>query len=342
MSELLVLVSPSANRVYADAAPGLVAAEIRALAAVFLDGDVDVEPVSIAGVDYVQVATATEPDAQGLRALSNLSAVHALFEREGDLLRPVPLDRVDVYPSDLLSIQKYRGKTNEQLTRLLLNITGAATARPTALLDGSLQVLDPMCGQGTTLNLAMTYGLDVTGIDLDKKDLELYETFIKTWLRTHRYKHSASSGALCTKGQNRGRRLDLEVAPSKDDFKTGRTQRITYLGTDSTYLDGLLRAASFDAIVTDSPYGVQHGSHGDRVARNPLALLETALPGWVRLLRTGGAMGMSYNRHVAPTERLVDLFVEHGLEPVGDPTDERYRHRVDASIDRDVIVARKR
>lgn len=341
VSELLVLVSPSANRVYAAAAPSLVAAEIRCLATAFIDGDVDVEPVQVAGVDYVGVTIPGEPGPGAIRALSNLSAAHALFERAGDLLRPLELDRVDAYPSDLLTIQKYPGKTNEQLTRLLLNVTAAATARPERLLNGELDVLDPLCGRGTTLNLAMTYGLDVTGIDLDKKDLESYETFIKTWLRQGRYKHTTDSGQLRTAGRTRGRRLDVEVAPTKDDFKAGKTSKITYLGTDTTELSGLLSAASFDVVVTDTPYGVEHGSHGDRISRNPLELLDVGLPGWIRLLRKGGAIGMSYNRHVASPQELADLLTKHELTLVGDPFDETFRHRVDASIDRDIIIARK-
>ncbi|KNX37511.1 TRM11 family SAM-dependent methyltransferase [Luteipulveratus halotolerans] len=340
MTAFLLLVAPSANRVYADAAPALMAAEARSLATAFIDGEVTVEATRIAGVDYLRVS-ADEIGPVGVRALSNLSAVHALFEAEGELLRPVAADRVDAYPSDLLTIQKYPGKTNEQLTRLLLNVTAAATSRPQRLLDGTLDVLDPMCGRGTTLNLALTYGLDVTGVDLDKRDLEAYETFLKTWLRQTRLKHTVRTSAIRTAGQHRGRRLDVEVAPSKEDFKAGRTQRLTYLGTDTTRLEGLVRSGAFDVVVTDTPYGVQHGSHGDRIARNPLELLDSALPGWVRALRTGGAVGLSYNRHVAPPHELADLLEQHGLTVVGDPADDTFRHRVDASIDRDVIVARK-
>ncbi|MDF8263308.1 TRM11 family SAM-dependent methyltransferase [Luteipulveratus flavus] len=339
-AEFLLLIAPSANRVYADAAPSLMAAEIRCLADAFVDGEIEVEPVRVADVEYVRVR-AGDLGGSALRALSNASGVHAVYERLGDLLRPVRAERLDRYPSDLLTIQKYPGKTNEQLTRLLLNVTAAATTRPERLLDGTLAVLDPMCGRGTTLNLALTYGLDVTGVDVDKHDLEAYETFLKTWMRQHRLKHTVSTGSIRTGGEHRGRRMDVEVAPTKEDFKAGRSQHLTYLGTDTTRLDGLVRGASVDVVVTDTPYGVQHGSHGDRIARNPLELLESALPGWVRVLRTGGAVGMSYNRHVAAPEQLADLLERHGLTVVGDPADDRFRHRVDASIDRDVVVARK-
>lgn len=339
MSEYLLLLEPSANRVYREAAPALAAEETRRLLGALTGGAVQAEQVEIAGVAYVRVSLAGESTRRALQGLSTVSGVHAIFTPEGELLCPVAADRIDRYPSDLLTIQKYPGKTNEQLTRLLLNVTAAAGARPSRLLDGSLDVLDPMCGRGTTLNLALTYGLDVTGIDLDKRDFEEYERFLKTWLRQHRYKHTADTGALRTHGRHRGRRLEVSVAPTKAEFKAGEVQRLTYLGTDTTELEGLLKAGSFDVLVTDTPYGVQHGSHGDRIARNPLELLDAALPGWVRALRHGGALGLTYNRHVAPPGRLAELLEQNGLAVLGDPDDGTFRHRVDASIDRDLIVA---
>ncbi|TWP34389.1 TRM11 family SAM-dependent methyltransferase [Leekyejoonella antrihumi] len=341
MPEYLVLVAPSANRVYADAAPLLVEAEARVVASALAGPDVSVLRTVLAGVDYVQVQVLEDTQGRGLRALSNLSATHAIFQREGELLRPVPLARMERYPSDLLTIQKYRGKTNEQWTRLVLNVTAAAARRPERWLDGGLVVLDPMCGRGTTLNLAMSCGYDVIGVDLDRQDYEAYGAFIKTWLRQHRLKHTVSEGALRISGENRGRRLELQAAATKDAFKTGDLQQVTYLSTDTTALDGLLKSASVDLIVTDTPYGVQHGSHGDRLSRRPLELLATALPGWTRILRAGGAVGLSYNRHVAPQDELADLLRANGLECVQGPGYDDLRHRVDASIDRDLIVARK-
>lgn len=339
MLEYLLLLEPSANRVYREAAPALAAAEAQRLLGALAGAQVQAEQVEIAGVSYVAVSLGEPADPRLLEGLSVLSGVYAIFTREGELLRPVPSDRVERYPSDLLTIQKYQGKTNEQLTRLLLNATAAATAHPERLLDGSLTVLDPMCGRGTTLNLALMYGLDVTGIDLDKRDFEEYEKFLKTWLRQHRYKHTADTGALRTSGRHRGRRFDVAVAPTKTEFKAGAVQRLTYLGTDTTDLAGLLKTGSFDVIVTDTPYGVQHGSHGDRIARNPVDVLDAALPGWLRLLRKGGALGMTYNRHVVSPALLAELVERHGLTVVGDPEDGTFRHRVDASIDRDLLIA---
>ena len=339
MPEHLILLAPSVNRVYASDAPRLAAAELGSL----LDGlaiPAGVEQVELAGVRYLAVATADEPGPVWLDAVAAVSGVLAVFRRDGELLAPVQLRSPERYPDDLLTIQKYQGKTNEQWTRLLLNVTATATKEPGKLLDGRLRVLDPMCGRGTTLNLALLLGLDVTGVDVDRKDFESYSAFLKTWMRQHRLKHSVVERQLRHAGTPRGRELQVEVAPTKEEFKAQHVQHVSYLNTDTTDLTGLLRSGSFDVVVTDTPYGVLHGSHGDRLERSPLHLLERALPGWGRVLRVGGAVGLSYNRHVAPREELAGLLREHGLDPV-DHAPDRFRHRVDASIDRDLIVARK-
>lgn len=340
VTEHLILLAPSANRVYAADAPRLAEAELRAVAAGFELPDPDVSTTRVAGVDYLALRTSSALTSRAVRVLSALSSAHAIFRREGELLAPVALQVGARYPSDLVTIQKYQGKTNEQWTRLLLNVTAAATRDPDKLLDGSLHVLDPMCGRGTTLNIALSLGLDVTGVDLDTKDFQAYSAFLKTWMRQHRLKHSAEESGLRTSGRNRGKQLRVAVAADKAAHRSGDTQHVTYLSTDTTDLDGLIRPRSVDVIVTDTPYGVQHGSHGDRLARSPLELLDRALPQWLRVLRTGGAVGLSYNRHVAPPAELAALLAAHGLTPV-DRDPDAFRHRVDASIDRDLIVARQ-
>ena len=47
----------------------------------------------------------------------------------GEHLRPVEIPRTDRFDEDLVSIPKYSGKTNEQFTRLLTNITLAVVER---------------------------------------------------------------------------------------------------------------------------------------------------------------------------------------------------------------------
>lgn len=353
MDEYLLLVAPSANRVYADAAPRLVAAEVQIVATAMLGVPVP-EPrlTAIGGVDYLVVELPDLPAAL-VDALGAVSGRYALFRRHGDptqqpvLLEPVTVTAPDRFPTDLITIQKYQGKTNEQLTRLLFNITAMASRFRGRLVEpgrrsaGGLTVLDPLCGRGTTLHQAMTYGHDVVGVDLDQRDFDAYVTFLTTWLKTHRIKHKATTGALRVAGRHHGRRFEVELSSDKAGYREGEVQRIRYLGTDTRELEPFLKAGSVDLVVTDTPYGVAHGSHGDRLVRSPAGLIRDALPGWVRVLRRGGAIGMAINRHVISRDDLEGLLSDHGLTPVTSDGYDRLRHRVDASIDRDLVVATK-
>jgi SAM-dependent methyltransferase len=339
MPRYALLLAPSANRVYADQASRLSLAELSAFRSV-LSGDLDdISEMSLGGVSYLGFSGALTTKDIGF--LSNLSAAYAIFEMvEEDLLRPVELMPLARYDSDLITIPKYAGKTNEQFTKLLLNLTLLASSSARRMLDGGLTVLDPICGRGTTLNQALMYGYDAVGVEIDGKDLEAYKLFLQTWLKRKRLKHSAELVPVRRQGRRAARRLEVTLAASKDDHKAGAVQKVTVLQADTTQLDGLLRGGVADVLVADLPYGVAHGSHDDHggLSRSPLDLLERAVPQWLPLVRPGGALGLSWNTKVARRELAEDILLANGLEIV------RYEplaHRVDQGIERDVVVARK-
>ncbi|NVI92329.1 TRM11 family methyltransferase [Actinomadura sp. BRA 177] len=344
-----LLVSPSHNRVYAQAAADLVKAELTVFSERALGGRVrDVQKTDIGGVPYVTFS-ADELTDQDVRLLSNLSSLYALFQIEGELLRPVMLRPLDVFGSDLLTIQKYSGKTNEYFTKLLLNVTAMATDSPMDLVTGRPRVLDPMCGRGTTLNQAMMYGLDAAGIDIDGKDFDAYAAFIKTWLKNNRVKHQAEVAGIRREKAVLGRRLHVTLGASKERYKSGETMEITVVNADSVGAGKFFRPASFDLIVTDAPYGVQHGSRPKgsqpgrkgkpQLSRSPVELLAAAVPEWARLLRPGGAIGISWNTFVGRREQLAEILAAAGLEVQDSDAYRGFRHRVDQAISRDLIVA---
>ena len=346
-----LLVSPSHNRVYAQAAADLVKAELTVFSERALGGRVrDVRETVMGGVPYVTFS-ANELTELDLRLLSNLSSLYALFRIEGDLLRPVMLQPLDVFGSDLLTIQKYSGKTNEYFTKLLLNVTAMATDSPMDLVTGRPRVLDPMCGRGTTLNQAMMYGLDAAGIDIDGKDFDAYAAFIKTWLKNNRVKHQAETANIRREKAVLGRRLHVTLGASKERYKSGETMEITVVNADSTGAGQFFRPASFDLIVTDAPYGVQHGSRSrgaqpgrkgkPQLSRSPVDLLAAAVPEWARLLRPGGAVGISWNTFVGRREELAGILAAGGLDVQDSEAYQGFRHRVDQAISRDLIVARR-
>jgi SAM-dependent methyltransferase len=376
MKRYAFLILPSHNRVYADAAPSLARAELAVLSAALPDGRIEAESVAetgIAGVPYVTFA-ASELSQRDVGLLANLSSLYALFEAAspagagglaGELLRPVPLRRLDRFDDDLLTILKYPGKTNEQFTKLLLNVTLASSDFAAELATRRLSVLDPLCGRGTTLNQALMYGFDAFGADIDARDVEAYAVFVQRWLKDKRLKHQADFSPVRRDRKVVARRLTAEFAATKDEYKAGDVQRLEVVEADTTRVGEFFRPASADLVVADLPYGVQHGSHtghgtghgtgrstgragGERagdggriLARSPLELLRAAAPAWAKTLRPGGAAGIAWNTRVASREDAAGALAATGLVVLDDGPYRAFRHRVDQAITRDILIARK-
>jgi SAM-dependent methyltransferase len=343
-----LLVSPSANRVYADAAPALTIAELGALGETVLAGRLGEARVEqVAGVGYVTFdGDLTDDD---LARLGQVSTAFALFERssgagaDGETFRPVALRRLDCLDDDLLTILKYQGKTNELFTRLLLHVTVLASRSADRMLTDRLRVLDPLCGRGTTLNQALMWGWHAAGVDADPQDFDAYAAFLPRWLKDKRLKHTAQTSRLRRDGRSLGRRLDVAFAVSKDAWAAGDTITLTTALADTREAPEVFKAASFDVVVTDAPYGVQHGSRGGRgeLQRRPLDLLTEALPGWVRLLKPGGAVGIAVNARTCPRPEALAVLAGAGLEPRDTPAYRGFEHRVDQAIQRDLVVGVK-
>lgn len=332
MPDLLLLRTPSANRVYAGEAAKLSAAELE-ICAPFTR---DIDDVELAGVGYLGFS-ADDLTADRLASIATQSTSFALYQREGDLLRPLQLPEVNVLDEDLITIPKYQGKTNEQFTRLLLNVTLAALEREA---DGPRQVLDPLAGRGTTLSSAMLLGHDGFGVEADEKAFEQMAAFHKTWLRRKRIKHTADVTPVRRDGKAVGKRFDATI--HLDD----RTLKLTSFTGDTRESAELFGKKKFDAIVTDAPYGVVHGSTtdvrgGGKRDRTPARLLNEAVGVWASQLKHGGALGLSWNTFGLAREDLVELLQGAGLTVKSDGPWERFAHRVDASIRRDLVVAVK-
>ncbi|HEY6491809.1 MAG TPA: SAM-dependent methyltransferase [Trebonia sp.] len=357
MSRYCFLILPSHNRVYADAAPAMARAELAVLSAALPDGviaDGSTEETVIGGVPYVTFEADGLSEAD-VALLANLSSLYALFEvtptSGGELLRPVPLRRLDRFDDDLLTILKYPGKTNEQFTKLLLNVTlaSSAFARELASPGGRrLAVLDPLCGRGTTLNQALMYGFDAYGADLDGRDIETYAVFIQRWLKDKRLKHQADFSPVRRDRRVVAHRLTAEFAATKDEYKAGDIQRLDVIEADTTRVGEFFRKVSADVVVTDLPYGVQHGSQAAgrgpaavrrELARSPVDLLRSAAPVWAKALRPGGALGVSWNTFVARRDDLAEALAAAGLEVLDSAPYHAFRHRVDQAISRDLLIA---
>ena len=338
MPEYALLVSPSTNRVYSDAAAGLTLAELAVFGERVLGGALGTPRVERMGsVEYLAFG-AEGLGERALAVLSNLSSAFALFALADGRLRPLELRRLDRFDSDLLTIQRYAGKTNETFTKLLLNVTLASSAFAPELLERTFTVLDPLCGRGTTLNQALMYGFDAAGVEIDGKDFDAYAAFIKRWVKDKRLKHRVHVGHV--KGH---RRIALDIGLDKAGFRQGKALHLAVVNASTLESAEVYPPRSFDVVVADAPYGVKHASAGPRgeLSRSPLELLKEAAPVWREALRPGGALGIAWNVRVARREVVAEALAQGGLEPCDSPPYRRFQHRVDQAILRDVVVARR-
>ncbi len=337
MADHLILLAPSANRVYASEADRLVAAELKIMLGA--DDRPAIEPVSLAGIRYLALATESL-DERVCQALGRLSGCYAAFRREHDRLQPIQLTAPDLFDEDLVTIPKYPGKTNEQFTRLLINVTMASMRREAS---GSITILDPMCGRGTTLSTAMMLGCNVSGVEVEAKAVEAYAAYLTTYWRRKRLKHTLDVTPVRREGKIIGKRLEAEVIPA------GREEplALTVFSGDTRQSRALFGKRRFDAVVADAPYGVVHGSHTDvrgasgKRDRSAAGLISQALPVWAGQLKTGGALGLSWNAIGLKRDQLIAHIAAAGLEPLDFGPYQDFEHRVDSSIHRDIVVAIK-
>ena len=326
-----MLLAPSANRVYAGETARLASSEL-AISAPFATS---IAPTTLAGVEYLGFEADLDPARLG--DISGQSASLALFEKtDADLLRPIELPDVDLLDDDLVTIPKYQGKTNEQFTRLLMNVTLACIDREK---EGPWEVLDPLSGRGTTLETAWMMGNEAYGVEGDTKAVEHMAAYLKTWLRRKRVKHTADMVPVRREGKSLGRKFEAELRV--DDLTL---PMIVFTG-DTRTSAALFGKKKFDAIVTDAPYGIVHGSTTDvrgvvgKRDRSAAGLLGEVIPVWASMLKPGGALGLSWNTYGLAREDLVGILERAGLRVRSEEPFLGFAHRVDSSINRDLVVA---
>lgn len=277
-----------------------------------------------------------EPDERQMRALGRMSNFLALYEIHGELLRPAMPEAAYEYAYDMGAILKYKGKTNETFTRLLLNLAVFSAGAP---FDGRLKILDPLCGKGTTLFCALAWGYDALGLDADKKAVHEAAKFAKGYLEYNKLKHIYQNGSLTVDGAAGGYRHSFETAPSQEAFKAGERQTLQLIAGDTLKLAVLAKNWTFDALAADLPYGVQHAARSQ--SPGALALLEEALPVWARKLRRGGAMALSFNSYTLRKDKLLAALANAGLSPLTGPPYDTLGHWVEQAVMRDIAVAVK-
>jgi hypothetical protein len=331
-TRIVAQLAPQRSTQYSNLARDLAAAEL--LASPIGSTLQDVSLQKIAGQDYVQFSLPgpiTDETARLLASMAMLGGVFETFDSIGDvsgpLLRPVPAAHPAFISSDMAATRRYKGKTNEAFTHFLCNMAKYASTfaqEEWAALD----VVDPLCGGGTTLFTALSLGADVAGLDADRTDVESTAAFITQYCRENRIALAAKEERLRKLG---ARRWLFQIG--RDDVR----RCMLALGDASRTPELLAGFGRPHLIVTDLPYGIQHSGplHG---------LLADCLPGWAELLIPGGAIAFSWDSTRLDRQEMMALVGKVAdLEVVDRPPYDRLAHRVDRVIKRrDVLVARRR
>lgn len=318
--QYLMLLWPHANARYRAEAQRLALCEARIL----LGEGFAIEPAEHLGLPALRL----EGDGPLPRRLRDHSLLYGLYEARPDgSLAPVMGRREALLGEDLPGILKYKGKTNELFTQMLLNVARGAAQLPD---DAPLRLLDPMCGRGTSLFLAVNLGWTPTGSDVDKAALKEGEQFFKRYLEYHRVKHRLTRQSLTVGGR---------PAPcAQFTFPRGEGENeLRLVQLDAADVRRAFGAGKFEIVACDLPYGVQHASKGGSL----LSLLARALPAWRDALTPGGAVAVSFNAQTTKLEDVRRAMADAGLAPLtGGPWD-GFAHWVEQAVTRDVAVAAK-
>ena len=270
-----------------------------------------------------------ELDSNKLSCISGHSMAFWLGIYDSSAFIPLCGPRKPLIGSDLASILKYRGKTNERFTQLLINL--ALCACKTNESNRKL-LIDPMCGKGTTLFQALNMGFDAYGSDIDRKDLaEGLQFFIK-YLQQARFKHKHTLFSQTIKDAPAVKidEVALHIADEALCFRMAQA--------DSGLLNKVYGSSKADLIVTDLPYGIQHAP-GGLVSFEQL--LNHVLPAWYKALKPGGAVAVSYNTFTLKTAVVRSAFKQHGFIVMEGSEWDGMSHWVEQAVTRDATVAVK-
>lgn len=337
--KIALKITPQRSTQYADMTALLAPAEVLASPLGVIVHDI--QSKTLAGQPYLYATTETAEEAEKVAAclpvlIGRLGAVNESYEYfdhigdiEGPLLRPINPEIASFVPWEMAEVRRYKGKTNEIFTRVLLNVAIFASAYRSQYTE-RLRILDPLCGGGTTLFLALAAGYDVFGIEQDRQDVETTVVFVRQYLQSEHIHFNETA----ERGRRAGHRYQFEIG------RKGNTRHLVLAHGETA--DGLLHmrevpgGPKMHAIVGDLPYGIQH--FGEIAT-----LLSNALPVWEQMLLPGGTIALSWNATRIHRDAMISLFEQYTrLRVQNEPPYTQFEHAVDRVIKRrDIIVAVK-
>jgi hypothetical protein len=267
-----------------------------------------------------------------IESLSMLSATAAVFlEHSPTSLEPLSLENGLRFGTEVVTAQRYKGKTSERLTRLMLNVARAGDASKDVK---ARSLIDPMCGRGTTLNWALLYGIPAVGLDIDANALDDYATFLQQWAQGNRYPHRIQR----YRKPSDPRHFDFTVARDREELEAKSKPDIRTFNVPAD-VEGLA-VGKASMIVSDLPYGVQHRARtgGQKKISSVADLVESVSERWPEWIRTGGSAALSWNVKTLSKPDLIAILHAAGF---AESTNRGFEHQVDRTILRDVVAANR-
>ncbi len=340
----LILQNPGHNRVYYEQSEKLALAELGIASRLLETPCLSIESEVLAGVRYLKLETEKELSYRDFSIISNLSFVFALYRREGDFLYPLQREISEYLPEKLSSIQRYHGKTNELFTRMMISVAWLSSD---FYAKENIKFLDPVSGRGTGLFEAAMRGMNAYGIEKDNKSVNEGAAFFKTFLKKEHFKYNYQLRPVAGKSKKEAIMMhDFCYAKNKEDFADKTKQKcLGMVSGDTLNASSYFKENYFHLIAGDLPYGIVHANKDrnqkSKNTRNPIELMEQCLPEWHKVLKSGACVAVAWNSFLLPYKRMLDLFTEAGFVGLTDEPYLQFEHRVDQSIKRNVLVARK-
>lgn len=345
MNKYAILLTQGHNRVFYNTSKKLAICELKIALSNITDSK-NVIQEDIMGVAYITFEVDAPLSKIEFKVISKLSFMHSFFKivkfNDKIYFEPLCLIKTDFVPKSLSSILKYTGKTNELFTRMLINI---ALYSSKFYSEDDIKLLDPIAGKGTTLYEGLMYGYNSYGIEISDKVALEASNYMKKFLELEKFKHKIFIERISGENKSfRSKKYNIILAKDKDIFKSN-PKTFEIISGNSMYSDKFYKKNTFNIIVGDLPYGVQHSNiskeNQGEFTRNPEKLLKTCVSSWHRVLKKGGAIALSWNSFVLSREDFSNILKDNGFNVLNDEIYLKFEHKVDSSIKRDIIVATK-
>lgn len=326
--KLALQIAPQHSQQYADMARDLALPEV--LACPVEPRPTSAELATIGSQGFVILTFDRDLSAQEIEPLTTLAASNQIYlyydtigDVSGPLLKPLSQARTPGIPQAMSETRRYKGKTNELFTNVLINLAWYASSFKN---QRNIRLLDPVAGGSTTLFLALSKGMDAIGIERNRDDVTASQKFVEQYIR-----------AIKLPIATRRERPNLGLRY----INTINNQQLVLLHGDSTQaatlMQGIPGGTKVHLIAGDLPYGIQHYSEEVKMIKNLLPAME-------EILLPGGAIALGWNATRISREAMLEIFASSStLTVLNDPPYNQLSHVVDRVIkQRDIIVAIKK